>query len=101
MHCRTREPRKRLLVLAKPPGARYHDAEAFAGRWPDRIVWSAAIAQLVEHVIRNDGVTGSSPVCGTKFFFVIRIILERFPSIYWHANTSAVWVWDGRVTSID
>jgi hypothetical protein len=25
----------------------------------------AAIAQLVEHVIRNDGVTGSSPVCGT------------------------------------
>ena len=24
--------------------------------------WSAAIAQLVEHVIRNDGVTGSNPV---------------------------------------
>jgi hypothetical protein len=23
---------------------------------------------LVEHVIRNDGVTGSSPVCGTNFF---------------------------------
>ena len=35
-------------------------------------IWSAAIAQLVEHVIRNDGVTGSSPVCGTspsKFSF--------------------------------
>ena len=32
---------------------------------PERRVWSAAIAQLVEHVIRNDGVTGSSPVCGT------------------------------------
>jgi len=32
----------------------------------ERIAWSAAIAQLVEHVIRNDGVTGSSPVCGTK-----------------------------------
>src|SRR5665213_1398453 len=30
--------------------------------------WSAAIAQLVEHVIRNDGVTGSSPVCGTISF---------------------------------
>src|SRR6195952_4382513 len=30
-----------------------------------RRVRSAAIAQLVEHVIRNDGVTGSSPVCGT------------------------------------
>src|ERR1700680_3809308 len=27
---------------------------------------SAAIAQLVEHVIRNDGVTGSNPVCGTS-----------------------------------
>ena len=25
----------------------------------------AAIAQLVEHVIRNDGVAGSSPACGT------------------------------------
>jgi hypothetical protein len=32
----------------------------------ERRVWSAAIAQLVEHVIRNDGVTGSSPVCGTS-----------------------------------
>ena len=29
-------------------------------------LWFAAIAQLVEHVIRNDGVTGSSPVCGTS-----------------------------------
>jgi hypothetical protein len=26
---------------------------------------SAAIAQLVEHVIRNDGVGGSNPSCGT------------------------------------
>jgi hypothetical protein len=26
----------------------------------------AAIAQLVEHVIRNDGVGGSSPSCGTN-----------------------------------
>jgi hypothetical protein len=31
-------------------------------------LWFAAIAQLVEHVIRNDGVTGSSPVCGTSQF---------------------------------
>jgi hypothetical protein len=30
-----------------------------------RKAWFAAIAQLVEHVIRNDGVTGSNPVCGT------------------------------------
>ena len=35
------------------------------GPFAERCVWSAAIAQLVEHVIRNDGVTGSSPVCGT------------------------------------
>ena len=27
--------------------------------------WSAALAQLVEHIIRNDGATGSSPVSGT------------------------------------
>ena len=42
-----------------------------AGRWPvsgadaDRS-GLAAIAQLVEHVIRNDGVGGSSPSCGTN-----------------------------------
>ena len=29
----------------------------------------AALAQLVEHIIRNDGVTGSSPVSGTIFLF--------------------------------
>jgi hypothetical protein len=28
----------------------------------------AAIAQLVEHVIRNDGVGGSNPSCGTTLF---------------------------------
>ncbi len=27
----------------------------------------AAVAQLVEHVIRNDGVGGSSPLSGTTF----------------------------------
>ena len=32
---------------------------------PEAPARSAAIAQLVEHVIRNDGVTGSNPVCGT------------------------------------
>ena len=30
---------------------------------------SAALAQLVEHIIRNDGVTGSSPVSGTIYPF--------------------------------
>ena len=28
----------------------------------------AAIAQLVEHRIRNAGVGGSNPSCGTKFY---------------------------------
>jgi hypothetical protein len=41
-------------------------------RWPRFRPWLearstvAAIAQLVEHVIRNDGVGGSSPSCGTS-----------------------------------
>jgi hypothetical protein len=30
-------------------------------------MWHAALAQLVEHIIRNDGVTGSNPVSGTTF----------------------------------
>ena len=54
------------VFLAKTGGARYQ-VRAFSGSCR-RIAWSAAIAQLVEHVIRNDGVTGSSPVCGTSFF---------------------------------
>jgi hypothetical protein len=29
-------------------------------------LWPAAIAQSVEHVIRNDGVGGSNPSCGTS-----------------------------------
>ena len=36
-----------------------------AGREPGPS-WFAAIAQLVEHVIRNDGVGGSNPSCGTS-----------------------------------
>jgi hypothetical protein len=39
---------------------------AFSAALPEAPAWSAAIAQLVEHVIRNDGVTGSNPVCGTN-----------------------------------
>jgi hypothetical protein len=52
--------------------------QAVAGR----TTWFAAIAQLVEHVIRNDGVTGSSPVCGTSTFpnqTVLRPGTEDFP----------------------
>src|ERR1035437_11205101 len=32
----------------------------------ERAAWSAALAALVEHVIRNDGVTVSNPGCGTS-----------------------------------
>ena len=31
----------------------------------------AAVAQLVEHIIRNDGVGGSNPFSGTTFTFKI------------------------------
>jgi hypothetical protein len=27
----------------------------------------AALAQLVEHIIRNDGVVGSNPISGTSY----------------------------------
>jgi hypothetical protein len=54
------------VVLAKPDAARYQ-VQAFSASLPEAPAWSAAIAQLVEHVIRNDGVTGSNPVCGTAF----------------------------------
>ena len=40
------------------------DRDALGGRF----VRGAAIAQLVEHVIRNDGVGGSIPSCGTNDF---------------------------------
>jgi hypothetical protein len=53
-------------VIAKPRGARYQVREAFSPL-AGRAAWSAAIAQLVEHVIRNDGVGGSNPSCGTIF----------------------------------
>jgi hypothetical protein len=57
---------KKRVFLAKPGAGRYQ-VPAFSGNCRT-LAWFAAIAQLVEHVIRNDGVTGSSPVCGTIFF---------------------------------
>ena len=49
----------------------------------------AAIAQLVEHVIRNDGVTGSSPVCGTIFCSRARRALRRGGASDGHCQTRA------------
>jgi hypothetical protein len=36
----------------------------------------AAIAQSVEHIIRNDGVAGSNPVCGTSFSLKINSLQQ-------------------------
>ncbi len=82
----------------------YHRGQRFscqAGRCPisgagvsaslsEAPAWSAAIAQLVEHVIRNDGVTGSNPVCGTsKCLILASNPKTRFPlkllRLYWEA----------------
>jgi hypothetical protein len=38
-----------------------------ADRGPHSRESNAALAQLVEHIIRNDGVAGSSPASGTTF----------------------------------
>ena len=63
---RVNRPQFGRVFLAKVHRARYQ-VRAFSGV-AERAAWSAAIAQLVEHVIRNDGVTGSNPVCGTSAF---------------------------------
>ena len=46
------------LPIGAVPDIRWHAPRGRRRRF-------AAIAQLVEHVIRNDGVGGSSPSCGT------------------------------------
>src|SRR4029079_19586433 len=54
-------------LLAKVGPNRYQ-AASVAMRLPVRFFGpSAAIAQLVEHLIRNEGVGGSSASCGTNF----------------------------------
>jgi hypothetical protein len=40
----------------------------------------AAIAQLVEHLIRNEGVGGSNPSCGTNGFNYLRCVLAWVPA---------------------
>lgn len=40
-----------------------------------RMNWHAALAQLVEHVIRNDGVTCSSHVSGTIFHLKFKCLI--------------------------
>jgi hypothetical protein len=38
----------------------------FYHQWAVRLRRPAAIGPPVEHAVRNDGVTGSNPVCGTS-----------------------------------
>jgi hypothetical protein len=57
---------KAALFLANQSRARYQVRTRFEAVAGARIAGSAAIAQSVEHVIRNDGVGGSNPSCGTS-----------------------------------
>jgi hypothetical protein len=54
------------LFLANRGRARYQVRTRLEAVADARTAWSAAIAQSVEHVIRNDGVGGSNPSCGTS-----------------------------------
>src|SRR5262249_24308009 len=54
--CATKADTKPQPLLAMPRPGGYHRARA-------------AIAQPVEHIIRNDGVGGSNPSCGTTRIF--------------------------------
>ena len=56
---------------------------------PNAPHWFAAIAQLVEHVIRNDGVTGSNPVCGTNCIRSVRPIGDIDCSL---CQTNLTWI---------
>src|SRR5258706_13626241 len=69
------------VFLAKSGRARYQ-GRAFSAPFAECAAWSAAIAQLVEHVIRNDGVTGSNPVCGTNDLALAQFpIAEKCPGV--------------------
>ena len=75
--CRTRPKRVRRAKRQRPKnrlgptGRRCYSAVTQsalrADPFPRRATPRAAVAQLVEHVIRNDGVVGSSPITGTRF----------------------------------
>src|SRR3982750_4460318 len=63
---------KALSINVQPrscrPRATDLPPEGCADRWRPPPVGQAALAQLVEHIIRNDGVVGSSPSSGTSPF---------------------------------
>jgi hypothetical protein len=56
--------------LPRPCGVTALPTNRRADRWRAPPVGQAALAQLVEHIIRNDGVVGSSPSSGTTFVSV-------------------------------
>ena len=56
-------------VSRLPSGAR-EAKRGLQGAWAGaNCLTGAGVAQLVEHVIRNDGVVGSSPISGSTFLF--------------------------------
>ena len=59
--------RRGLQILARrfDSGSGLHVAKA------KLVLANAALAQLVEHIIRNDGVTCSSHVSGTTYYFLL------------------------------
>jgi hypothetical protein len=54
------------IVLASASARAGGPRSLLLALYANRPAGFAAIAQLVEHVIRNDGVGGSSPSCGTS-----------------------------------
>jgi hypothetical protein len=66
-------------LLAKGIRSRYHLAQPNGSERAERID-AAAIAQLVEHLIRNEGVGGSNPSCGTNEINGLIVLFERVAS---------------------
>ena len=77
-------PQRRLAEEGLKRGLERGAKSAYQGPLPVPLVRirtaAAAIAQLVEHVIRNDGVTGSSPVCGTISCQLVDLVERQSPS---------------------
>ena len=65
----TRLPRLRIIDEPRVSSTRKRNGgrpSAYHIRYSHLAQGAAAIAQMVEHVIRNDGVGGSIPSCGTN-----------------------------------
>ena len=65
---------------------------ARVGAQPQADLANAALAQLVEHIIRNDGVVGSSPPSGTTFLMYFHKQIQSLPCeglpLWWRSFAS-------------